>query len=261
MVVFNLLMALLINAVPVYGITRLGWSVSTVLVLYWVENLAMALVMTLRIVLHRQWTRKRGHWREQTGAKFEINDKPVVPKTFLTGYLGFALVFTVAHGVFVFVICAILAQEYPDQPEWHISLAQLQQGGVWIIGFLLADLLLDLPRLRTGSFAWLKKTVEARQGRVLVLHLAIIFGMWIMFVTESPFGVIYMLIALKTLFDVATTLSSNKTVPSEPPQWALALANKTGGGKGDNSAEFTKQWKDKLAREKQQASEDEEVLP
>jgi hypothetical protein len=231
MIAFNLLMALLVNAVPVYGISKLGWSVPTVLVLYWVENLVMALLMMLRIVLHRRWTRKRGHWREQTDLKMEVNGKPVVAKTFLTGYAGFALLFTLAHGIFVFGICAILAQNYPDRPEWHLSFAQLKQGGVWIVGFLLADLLVDLPRLRTGSFAWLKQTVEARQGRVLVLHLAIIFGMWIMFVTESPFAVIYMLIALKTLFDVVTTLSGNKTVPSQPS-----------------------------AREKQQANEDEEVV-
>jgi hypothetical protein len=65
---------LLLNAVPAYGIAKLGWSAPTVLVLYWLENLAVALLTTLRIVLHRHWTRKRGHWREQTDIKFGSND-------------------------------------------------------------------------------------------------------------------------------------------------------------------------------------------
>lgn len=261
MVVFNLLLALLINAVPAYGIARLGWSVPTVLVLYWLENLAVTLMTTLRILLHRGWTRKRGHWRGESDITFEVNGKPVVAKTFLGSYLGFGLTFTLAHGVFVFAICAALAQEYPDEPQWHVAASQLRQGGLWMLAFLAIDLLVDLPRLRHGTFAWLKQSVERRMGRVLILHLAIIFGMWVMFATESPFSVVYMLIALKTLADLAGAFSSNTDLPNQPPKWALNPADKTGGGKGGRAVAMSKQRQDKIAADQRQAIEDEQVMP
>jgi hypothetical protein len=256
MIAFNLLMALLLNAVPAYGIAVRGWSVPTVLVLYWLENLMMALLTTLRILMHRLWTRKRGHWRVQSDINFKVNGKSTPAKTFLSGYVGFALIFTLAHGVFVFGICAILAQTYPDQAQWHVAAAQLRQGALWIFAFLAVDLLVDLPRLRHGSFAWLKQSVERRMGRVLILHLAIIFGMFIMFITESPFSVVYALITMKTLADLASALSGNTQVPSEPPQWVLKAADK-----GKDAAALKKQWQDKLTRDQQQAIEDEQVMP
>ncbi|HMB42788.1 MAG TPA: DUF6498-containing protein [Luteimonas sp.] len=261
MVLLNLLMALLINAVPAYGIARLGWSVPTVLVLYWLENLSVALLTILRIVMHRRWTRKRGHWRGQADIKFMVDGKPTTPKTFLSGYAGFAVTFTLAHGVFVFAICAILAQEYPDEAQWHVSAAQLQQGGLWMIAFLVVDLLVDLPRLRNGSFAWLKQSVERRMSRVLILHLAIIFGMWVMFATESPFSVVYMLIGLKTLADVASSLSSEKPLSDKPPDGVLKAADNMKAGKDVDSAALAKRWRDKLASEQRQALEDEQVMP
>jgi hypothetical protein len=261
-ILFNILMALLINAVPAYGISRLGWSVPTVLVLYWLENLSVALLTMLRIALHRHWTRKRGHWRAQTNTKFQSGDgKMMSAKTFFGEYAGFSLIFTLAHGVFVLAICAILAQQYPGEPRWHVSYEQLRQGGAWMAAFLVLDLLVDLPRLHHGTFAWLKQNVEKRMGRVLILHFAIIFGMFIMFATESPFSVVYVLIGLKTLTDVVSASSTKTTVPSQPPSWMLKMADKAPSGKGVNAAALTKQWQDKLASDKQQAIDDEQVMP
>src|SRR3954467_12002220 len=72
----GLLFALLVNAVPLYGVHNLGWSASTVVALYWSENLALAFFTCARIALHRKLTRKRGHWRGGTiGVK--VNDKLV----------------------------------------------------------------------------------------------------------------------------------------------------------------------------------------
>src|SRR3954470_24788495 len=59
----NLVFVLLVNAVPLYGIKYLGWSIGTVLLLYWVESVLVAVFTCARIALHRALTRKSGHWR------------------------------------------------------------------------------------------------------------------------------------------------------------------------------------------------------
>src|SRR4051812_37473517 len=98
----NLVFVLLVNAVPLYGIKYLGWSIGTVLLLYWLENLLVALFTCTRIVLHRALTRKSGHWR--TGSLgVMVNNKPST-RGLLGEYATMAIVFTLAHGIFVFAI-------------------------------------------------------------------------------------------------------------------------------------------------------------
>jgi hypothetical protein len=99
-------------------------------------------------------------------------------------------------------------------------------------------------------------------GRVLVLHLAIIFGMFGMAMTESPFAVLYVLVGLKTLWDMAASNASAKaaTLPPEPPAWALKLADKVAKDKG-GAQEMQADWKRSAEQMRRAAIEDEEVLP
>ena len=63
---------------PLFGVKMFGWSVGVVLILYWLENLLIAVFTYARIALHRALTRKRGHWRTGTlGTK--VNDQAQRP--------------------------------------------------------------------------------------------------------------------------------------------------------------------------------------
>ena len=88
---------------------------------------------------------------------------------------------------------------------WHFEFASLRQGAVILLATLAIDFCIDLAGLRSRSFAWIKGYTQQRMGRVLILHLAILFGMFAMAATGSPFSVLYVLIGLKTLWDLATS--------------------------------------------------------
>jgi hypothetical protein len=62
-------------------------------------------------------------------------------------------------------------------------------------------------------------------GRVLILHLAIIFGMWAMAASDSPLAVLYVPIALKTLWDLAASNASAKAASRPKRQAGLKLAD------------------------------------
>ena len=49
-------LALLINAVPLVGVLYFDWSAINVVVLYWFENLLIAICTSIRLLLHRFWT-------------------------------------------------------------------------------------------------------------------------------------------------------------------------------------------------------------
>ena len=256
----NLLFVLLVNAVPLYGVKYLGWSVGTVLMLYWLENLLIAVFTCARIALHRALTRKRGHWRTGTlGSK--VNGKPS-GQGLLGEYAVMAFVFTLAHGIFVVAIVFLIGENRADVANWKFSMDQFRIGALQMLAVLTVDFLVDALSMRSRSFAWIKTYVGQRMGRVLVLHLAIIFGMWGMAMTESPLAVLYVLIGLKTLWDLAASNASAKAdaLPAEAPAWALKLADAVakdqGGAKGMQA-----EWARSREQMQRAAIEDEQVMP
>jgi len=97
---------------------------------------------------------------------------------------------------------------------------------------------------------------------VLILHLAIIFGMGAMAMTESPFAVLYVLIGLKTLWDLAASNAgaTAAALPPQPPAWALKFADKVARDKG-GAAEMQADWKRSIEQSRRAAIQDEEVMP
>jgi hypothetical protein len=255
-----LFIVLLINAVPIVGVLYYDWSATNVLVLYWFENLMIAIATSIRIVAHRVLTRKRGHWRRGTIGGINVNEKPI-RSTLLSEYALVAFVFTLAHGLFVGVIAYMLTTEHPDDPMWQFSWLQLQRG-IAAIGIMMGvELVVDIATMRSRPFAWIREYAQRRMSRILVLHLAIIFGMLAMAMTNSPFGILYVLIALKTLVDLGGVWGQGQTIDPDapPPAWALKFADKVARDKG-GSAAMLKDLKTQAARERREAIEDEQVV-
>jgi hypothetical protein len=254
------IVVLLINAVPLVGVLRYGWSATNVLVLYWFENLVVAILTTARLIVHRRLTRKRGYWRtSQLGIK--VNDRPV-KSGFVAEYATGAFAFTLGHGVFVAVIALLLAQNHPDEPMWHLGWPQVGRGVLVISAMLVVEFCVDLGTIRSASFAAVKQYAQARMARVVVLHLAIIFGMLGMAVTDSPLSILYVLIGLKTLVELGAAASRGAAASESgaPPAWTLKMADRFAKDKGGATG-FVQQYRHDMDAERRQAIEDEEAMP
>lgn len=254
----HLLFTLLVNAIPLVGVHYLDWSIGVVLLLYWIENLLVAVTTTARIALHRALTRKSGHWRLGQLGGIEVNGEQ---KNYglLGEYAVPAFAFTLVHGVFVLAIVFLFGASRGDDPAWHFSFAQLRVGALQMAGVMAVDLLLDAATLRSRSFAWIKKYAQQRMGRVLVLHLGIIFGMWAMTVMDSPLGALYVLIVLKTLWDLAASSSAQSdALPAQPPRWTQLLADRFDQERG-GAKRLIEDWQRSIAEQKRAALDDEKV--
>ena len=256
-------LALLINAVPLIGVLYFEWSAINVLVLYWFENLMIGFCTLIRLVLHRRWTRKRGYWRHSNRLGIQVNNKPAemgLIGEYATGTFGF----TLGHGIFVGAIAMIVHQNYPDQPMWQLSWEQVFRGAMAIAAFLGIELAIDLTRIRSASFASIRDYAQARMGRIIVLHLAIIFGMMGMAWSGSPMAVLYVLIGLKTLADLlgVATRGAPKIEDSDtpPPVWTMKMADKLGKDKGGATG-FLKKWEAERDQVRKNAIEDEKPMP
>jgi hypothetical protein len=95
-----------------------------------------------------------------------------------------------------------------------------------------------------------------------VLHLAIIFGMLAMAVSGSPFGVLYVLIGLKTLVELGGAFArpAGAAADAVPPAWMLKAADRLAKDKG-GAAGLIKEMQHDREAAKEGANEDEEPMP
>lgn len=264
----GLLRVLGLNAVPIGGVMLAGWSTGTGLTLYWCETLIGTVTNALRIALHRRMTGKRGHYRGQLGVEINAGDSQPSRRSargktkwrsFLTEYLVGSLVFTFAHGLFLAIILGAFIKSWPTKQDLLYGLAGIvlfQAGG---LGF-------DLLSLREWPFARLKVQVQSAMGRVVLVHLAIIFGMALVFWLEKPGSFFWVFGGLKTLSDVGGLIAGNggaktgaragATVDTAaPPKWAKRVVAKIAPGE-----DLDVYWKREREREMREAAEDEEVV-
>ena len=258
----TLILVLATNAVPIYGALRLGWSAPTLLVLFWSENAIGIVFTSLRIWLHRRLTRKRGHWNTKASANVGNSVKAGDRTTLLAAYAVPSALFTGAHAIFVFAIAFAIAGKHPEDPFWRFSSEQLWIGLQWITVVMLLDFGKDLFSLRRHSYAWIKRYSDQRMGRVIVLHLGIIFGMGALAFFESPLAPLCVLMGLKALLDLAWAWGTDaEPVPAEPPAWSLKMADKLGSlAPGMDAEQFRRQWQAEREAERRAAIENEEPL-
>lgn len=260
------LRALGVSGVPATGYFGAGWSLGTLLLLYWIETILMTLVVSALIVLHRRRTRKAGHWNSSYTVITTRGGKTTTRSgetTFLKGFLSVMVPFTLAHGLFV-VMFAFLVFPQEIGPEAGVSLDALGGGLIAISAFLLVGLLFDLPGLGERPFRWVESQANRAQGRMFVTHLTIIFGAGAMAAFEAPLAFLAVFVGLKSLVDLGGVLPDRGSkLNADADEQAVPRAAKAPGRrlpeKGGTS--FGEAYREALEAEQRKAEANEEVLP
>jgi hypothetical protein len=222
--VVAILSVLFNNGLVIWGLGWDGWSGPTALAIYWAENAIGTVAIALRIWLHRRLTRKRGHYRNHLGLQASGDGartvKSITDKSFLAEYLTTSVVFTLAHGVFVLAIFALIFKSAPDAEtmRWAVLAIAVSQ---------LIGLLFDLVGLRKRSFAWLKLVAGRGLARVLVVQLALIFGIGLAALTGRNAALAIPFAALKLLVELGSAFATEKPPASdEGPRWLIRIMKK-----------------------------------
>ena len=239
----HLLIAIALNAVPLVGVWKFGWSVATVLLLFWLESLLGHLATMVKIRRHAALTHRRGHYR-YTPAEGRGGG------SYFAHFAGIAMIFTLAHGFFLGMILFMLAVNRPELVMAQIGWADLGNGALAVALLVLIDLAMDLRGLARRSFFWMENVAGRRLGRVLVMHLTLIFGMGAMALFESPIMMLLVFLGLKTLLDAASGMVRDDApidagYPDEPPALLRFIARHTKGrptGPGGRDETLEQYW-------------------
>jgi hypothetical protein len=226
---------LIANAIPIIGVLFFGWSLITILVLYWLENGIVGFWNVPKIALAQGPMIPRLSEMPETArgvvASAALARLQLIPRAGLSVFfLVHYGIFWLAHGIFVFALPSISGMAsgtldrnaacdspiFPEPGEIPIgdagscapgAFGEIAWGSVLIGAAALflshgASFLLNYigngEYLRTSA----PRQMGSAYGRVVVLHLTILIGGFVVALLGAPIGALIVLVVLKAAFDL-----------------------------------------------------------
>lgn len=195
------------NLIPLAGVLILGWSVWLILIVYWLENGIVGVVNVLKM--------RRAEGPIAPGDGGLVNGRPASTLS-SSGRISFFVVhygaFWLVHGVFVLTL-PLFAMAAEDGGA--DMTAGLDPVAIGLAVFALAvshGLSYWLNYIKGGEYLHTSAAAQmfAPYGRVVVLHVTIIFGAMAIAMTGAPAAAVAILVGLKILLDVGFHLAEHR---------------------------------------------------
>ncbi len=189
------------NALPLVGVLFFGWDAFLLVLLYWAENVVIGFYNILKMAFA-----KVDHPAEHLGKLFQI--------PFFTVHYGG---FTAVHGVFVLVMFKQRDDFFPFGDTWlGAAYGAIPDNAKFVLVamFISHGISFGYNYLYKGEYASINPARLMMQpyARVVMMHIAIIFGGFLTAALGSPVGLLLMLVIIKTLIDVALHKRQHRTV-------------------------------------------------
>lgn len=194
----------LANLVPVFGVVVLGWKVFPLMFLFWSENVIIGVLNVLKMLAANP--ESPAAW---------IGKLFVIP--FFCVHYG---MFTFVHGVFVILLFGGGAEGHAGFPEVHAFWSQMlwktirENHLTWAILGLAVSRLISFGTnyLANGEYkhADVQRLMIQPYGRVMIMHVAILCGGFLMLALHSPTIGLLLLVALKVALDLRGHLAERK---------------------------------------------------
>ena len=202
------------NLVPFWGVLFWGWDAFGVVLLYWSENIVVGFYNILKMALVKV---KRPV--EHLGKLFMIPFFTIHYGGFCAVHGFFVLMlfgkgesgFEPIHGkswpcflVFVQMLLNLLKHIYSIMPEamlYAMGALFASHGISFVYNYLIK-----------GEYARIKpdRLMGSPYGRIVVMHIAVLFGAFLTMALGSPMGILIILVGLKTFLDVTFHLRQHE---------------------------------------------------
>jgi len=209
------------NLIPLVGVLWFGWDVWGILIIYWLENGIVGLFNVLKMrraagsddssSMAAADTRRRFSTITVNGRTPSGSDKAVLIPFFVMHY-G---MFWVVHGIFVMLLPLFAFTGADGSPDFGTTLDPMAILFVLIGLFISHGLSYRLNYIGRGEYL---RTSAARQmfapyGRLVILHVTIIFGAILIGMTGAPAAAIVVLVLLKIALDLGLHLAEHRNAP------------------------------------------------
>ena len=197
---------ILANLVPVGGVLFFGWEVFPLMFLFWSENVIVGAFNVLKMI-----------FAGGGGAAGQASKFFIIP--FFCVHYG---LFTFVHGIFVIALFGGGLRPGAGLPNSGMFWRVMQENhlGWAILGLAVSrGISFATNYLGNGEYKNITAPMLMMQpyGRIVVLHIAILGGGFLMLALHSPALGLILLVALKTALDLAGHLKERAKFSSPPP--------------------------------------------
>lgn len=205
------------NAFPIIGVLVFHWQIFPIMLLYWLENLIVGAFNVLRMLAS-----------EPANAVKWLGKLFMIP--FFCVHYG---MFTFVHGVFVFALFGGGLHEpgaFPTPAHVLETIARLKIG--WAVFAIIASHAVSFVTNYIGGGEYKRVTLDQLMqqpyGRVVVLHLAILFGGFAVMALKQPVFSLILLVVFKTVLDIKSHRAERRKLAepgAQPTRTGLLVSN------------------------------------
>jgi hypothetical protein len=195
----SVLFLLAANILPFVGVLAWGWEVFPILVLFWMENVVVGVFNVLKMLA-----------ATSGNSRGRANKAAMIP--FFCVHYG---MFTAVHGVFIFAVFG--GNFFSDAPGANSSSvfdtirnSQLLWGTLALLVSHGASFIVNYLGKGEYKRTSLNELMMQPYGRVIVLHLTIIFGGFLLTIIGSPVAGLIVLIVIKLGIDLFAHLAQHR---------------------------------------------------
>jgi Family of unknown function (DUF6498) len=213
------------NVLPLVGVLLWGWSTFAIVMIYWCENVVIGVINVLKMIccmpdpeeIERAGLAQGGGTQTRAAVRaFKSSAKPAgllnqASKLFLIPFFIFHYgMFCMIHGVFVVALLGDKGTDHfvgsPIAVFSNLFSRAADAGLLWAVAGLAASHLYSFFTNYLGQGEYRRTVVPALMaqpyGRIVVLHIAILFGAFITMALGSPIFILVLLILGKTALDL-----------------------------------------------------------
>ena len=196
------------NLLPLAGVYLWGWSLTDLLLLYWLENAVVGLytVMTLLAA----WPEDRSRWSRVAAKVFTV--------PFFVVHYG---MFWIGHGIFLLAFFGGDMRTVPNQAQgfflapileswqrfdvliWPVAAMLVSHGIAFLINFLASG------EYRNSK---VNELMMRPYGRVVILHVTIVAGGFLALLLGPSLAVLLLFVTVKIVADVFGYLRASRRV-------------------------------------------------
>lgn len=183
------------NLLPLVGVMYWGWSLSVLIVIYWLENLIIGVFNIPKIAL------SIGTAREKIGTI-----------AFFTFHYG---MFWLGHGLFLLVVLMPAIRKNPIVGTREVDSvfnASVKLTLLSLFGSHLISFLFNFMRQHKTSKIPAGAQMFMPYGRVFLLHILILVGAYLASESGSSITVLILFVSMKLVVDVIAHIISNNLV-------------------------------------------------
>ena len=202
---------ILANLIPLAGVLLFEWDVLEILLLYWTESVVIGLINVLRMASCQTDNILAGLGQYTTGKKIPPELQRNMPPGALRAIKFFIIPFFVLHyGGFCYGHLMAVTGFFSTagfQGGARASLAQVWQWDFWIaVAAIGASHLFSFFNNYIGKNEYQHTSVfllmQRPYGRIVAMHIAIVFGAGLVMWLGSPLPILIILIVAKTTMDM-----------------------------------------------------------